>query len=398
MQYIYRALKGEKTVNGKIEANTVDEAVSLLKAGGYFPIEVKAESKSSSSLASLMDRVSFADVVNFTRQLSIMLNAGITVVEAFDIFKKQTTKPSLAKMIDTLDKDVRGGVPFSTALKKHPEHFSRLYISLVKAGEASGKLNDILLNLATNLEKQRELRGKITGALLYPSILIVGMFIVIFIIMTFVVPQLLSLYNDLDAELPLSTKIITGISGFLQTYWLLVLGMVGVGGYMLWNFVKSPQGKQMFDKAILKVPVLNNVLIQSMLVDTTRAISILVGAGVSILDALDIAREASTNIEFRKAFTRVAAKVEKGFSLGNSLKEETLFPPLIVQMAVVGERTGHLDETMGKISSYYEIESEIAIKSMTTLIEPAILVILGITVGFIIFSVITPIYSLTSQF
>jgi type II secretory pathway component PulF len=398
MQYVYRALKGEKTVNGKIEANNVDEAVSLLKAGGYFPIEVKVESKSSSSLASLMDRVTFADVVNFTRQLSIMLNAGITVIEAFDIFKKQTTKPSLAKMIDTLDKDVRGGVPFSTALKKYPEHFSRLYISLVKAGEASGKLNEILLNLATNLEKQRELRGKITGALLYPSILIVGMFVVIFIIMTFVVPQLLSLYNDLDAELPLSTKIITGISGFLQTYWLLVIGAVGVGGYMLWNFVKSPQGKQMFDKAILKVPVLNNVLIQTMLVDTTRAISILVGAGVSILDALDIAREASTNIEFRKAFTRVAAKVEKGVSLGNSLKEETLFPPLIVQMAVVGERTGHLDETMGKISSYFEVESEIAIKSMTTLIEPAILVILGITVGFIIFSVITPIYSLTSQF
>lgn len=398
MQYVYRALKGEKTVNGKIEANNVDEAVSLLKAGGYFPIEVKVESKSSSSLASLMDRVSFADIVNFTRQLSIMLNAGITVIEAFDIFKKQTTKPSLAKMIDTLDKDVRGGVPFSTALKKYPEHFSRLYVSLVKAGEASGKLNDILLNLATNLEKQRELRGKITGALLYPSILIVGMFVVIFIIMTFVVPQLLSLYNDLDAELPLSTKIITGISGFLQTYWLLVIGAVGVGGYMVWNFVKSPQGKQVFDKAILKVPVLNNVLIQTMLVDTTRAISILVGAGVSILDALDIAREASTNIEFRKAFTRVAAKVEKGVSLGNSLKDETLFPPLIVQMAVVGERTGHLDETMGKISSYFEVESEIAIKSMTTLIEPAILVILGITVGFIIFSVITPIYSLTSQF
>lgn len=398
MQYVYRALKGEKTVNGKIEANNVDEAVSLLKAGGYFPIEVKVESKSSSSLASLMDRVSFADIVNFTRQLSIMLNAGITVIEAFDIFKKQTTKPSLAKMIDTLDKDVRGGVPFSSALKKYPEHFSRLYVSLVKAGEASGKLNDILLNLATNLEKQRELRGKITGALLYPSILIVGMFVVIFIIMTFVVPQLLSLYNDLDAELPLSTKIITGISGFLQTYWLLVIGAVGVGGYMVWNFVKSPQGKQVFDKAILKVPVLNNVLIQTMLVDTTRAISILVGAGVSILDALDIAREASTNIEFRKAFTRVAAKVEKGVSLGNSLKEETLFPPLIVQMAVVGERTGHLDETMGKISSYFEVESEIAIKSMTTLIEPAILVILGITVGFIIFSVITPIYSLTSQF
>ncbi|MFW5703253.1 MAG: type II secretion system F family protein [Patescibacteria group bacterium] len=398
MKFKYRALKGEKTVSGKIEANNVDEAVTLLKAGGFFPIDIKRDTGDSSSFKKLLDRVNFTDIVNFTRQLSIMLNAGITLIDAFDIFKKQTPKESFLHLIEEMDRDIRSGISFSNTLKKHPEYFSRLYVSLVKAGEASGKLNDILLSLATNLEKQRELRGKLKGAMIYPALIIAGMFIVIFIMITFVIPELLSLYTDLDADLPMSTVIINQVSTFSSENWPFILIVLGVVGFLIYNYVRTPEGKANIDKLVLKVPILKDVLIQSLLVDTTRAFSILVGSGVSILDALEIAREASGNVEFQKAFRRISIKVEKGVSLGNAMREEPLFPPLIVQMAVVGERTGHLDETMGKISRYFEVESEIAIKSLTTLIEPAILVILGVTIGFIIFSVITPIYSLTSQF
>lgn len=397
MQFTYKALKDDKTVTGKIQANTADEAVVLLKSGGYFPIEVKKEISAQSSFNAIFDRVNFVDIVSFTRQLSIMLNAGVTLIEAFDIFKKQTTKKSLYKMIDQMDRDIRGGKALSASLQAYPHYFSPLYISLVKAGEASGKLNEILLNLADNLEKQRELRGKLTGAMVYPSLIIVGMVIVMFIMITFVIPQLLTLYNDLNAELPWSTKLITAVSSFSAAYWPFILIAAGFIGFVLFSYFKSKQGKEMLDHVMLRIPVISNVIIQSMLVETTRALAILVGSGVSILDALEIVKMANSNVEFQQAFSTVAKKVEKGVSLGNAMKDERIFPPLIVQMAVVGEQTGHLDETMGKISDYFEIESEMAIKTMTTLIEPTVLVVLGVSIGFLIFSVITPIYSLTNS-
>ena len=397
MQFTYKALKDNKPVNGKIEANNTEEAVSLLKAGGFFPIEVRVESASRRTLASLFDKVTFVDVVNFTRQLSIMLTAGVTLVDAFDIFKKQTVKPSFNRMIDQMDKDIRGGKRFSDSLKGYPGLFSDLYVSLVKAGEASGKLSEILLELSTTLEKQRELRGKLKGALIYPSLIIAGMFVVMFIMITFVIPKLLQLYKDLNVQLPWSTQLIVTVSDFSAKFWPFILIVIGFSAYSFYNFIKSPRGKQLMDYYVLRIPVINNVIKQSMLVDTTRALSILVGSGVSILEALDIIREGNPNLEFQKAFARVSEKVEKGVSLGNALREEPLFPPLIVQMAVVGEQTGHLDETMRKISEYFNIESELAIKNFTTLIEPTVLVILGLSIGFLIFSVITPIYSLTSS-
>jgi type IV pilus assembly protein PilC len=172
MIFLYKALKDNKQVTGKIDANNTEEAVSLLKAGGFFPIEVKKEGTGTSVIAEIFDRVDFTDVVNFTRQLSIMLNAGVTLIDAFDIFKKQSTKPSFMKMIEQMDKEIRGGKTFSETLKSYPHLFSNLYISLVKAGEASGKLNDILLSLSQTLEKQRELKGRVTGAFIYPALIL----------------------------------------------------------------------------------------------------------------------------------------------------------------------------------------------------------------------------------
>lgn len=397
MQFTYKALKDNKPVNGKIDANNTEEAVSLLKAGGFFPIEVRQENVGRRTFAQLFDRVTFTDVVNFTRQLSIMLNSGVTLVDCFDIFKKQSGKPSFSRMIDQMDKDIRGGKRFSEALQAYPNLFSDLYISLVKAGEASGKLSDILLDLSQNLEKQREIRGRLQGALIYPSLIIIGMLVVMFVMITFVIPKLLQLYKDLNVKLPWSTQLIVTVSDFSAKFWPLILVAVGVIVYLIYNFIKSPKGKALLDIYVLKIPVINNVIKQTMLVDTTRALSILVGSGVSILDALDIIRDGNPNLEFKKAFARVSEKVEKGISMGTAMRDEPLFPPLIVQMAVVGEQTGHLDETMGKISEYFNIESELAIKNFTTLIEPTVLVVLGISIGFLIFSVITPIYSLTSS-
>jgi len=396
MKFFYKALQNDKIVKGKIEADKEEEVLLFLKNKGLFLIELKKERKSTFNI--FFDRINFSDIVNFTRQIAIMINAGLTLIEALDILKKQTTKESLKKMIIDIDQEIKAGNSFSTALKEHSQHFSHLYISLVRSGEASGKLAEILLKLAENLEKEREFKGKIKGALIYPVIIIIAMLGVMFIMITFVLPRLLNLYKDFNIDLPATTKFLIFISSFMTKFWPIVLGGIFLSAVIIKNYLKTKEGKLFYDSTLLKLPVINNVIKISSLVDITRTLSILIGAGVSILESLNIVRETSDNLVYQKAFENIYKKVEKGLSLGVAMEEEEIFPPILVQMAQVGEQTGHLDDTLGRISRYFEMESELAVKAMTTLIEPAILVFLGLGVGFLVMSVITPIYNLTSSF
>jgi type IV pilus assembly protein PilC len=398
MLYQFRAIKDTKIVIKKIEADNESAVLSYLKSNNYFPIEIKPAQRTTSGLFNLLfGKVSFNDIVDVTRQIAIMLNAGLTIVDALDILKKQITKPRLLKMIDSIDADIKSGSTFSSALKKFPGNFSNLYISLVKSGEASGKLSDILLKLSDNLEKEREFKGKLKGALIYPIVVIAAMLIVIFIMITFVIPRLLDLYKDFNVELPMTTQILMIVSSFCVKFWPLIIGgtVVGIGG--LKKYLETRHGKLAFDNLMFKLPVISNVVKVSSLVDATRTLAILTAAGVSILDGLNIVIETTSNIIFQDAFRSVYKKIEKGQSFGVALEQEGIFPPILVQMALVGEQTGHLDDTLLRLSNYFEMESEIAIKAMTTLIEPAILVVLGFGVGFLVISVITPIYNLTGS-
>jgi len=329
--------------------------------------------------------------------LAIMLNAGLTLIDSFSILQKQITKPSLLLMVKKIYKEVLGGNSFSKALQKHPSHFSNLYISLVRSGEASGKLSEILLRLADNLEKQREFQSKIKSALIYPIIVIIGMIGVMFVMITFVVPKLLNLYKDFNVTLPLSTQILIVISNFSTRFWplifLLIFGLI----IFIRKYLNTRVGKETFDSFTLKIPVFGKIVSISALVDTTRTLSILIGSGVSILESLNIVIDTSSNIIFQNAFKHIYKQVEKGVALGTAFENERLFPPILIQMTTVGEQTGHLDDTLFRISKYFEMESEMAVKTMTTLIEPLILVFLGLGVGFLVLAVITPIYNLTSS-
>jgi len=399
MKFFYKALQNDKIVKGKIEADKEEEVVLFLKNKGLFLIELKKEEKSSIQLFNIFfDRINFSDIVNFTRQIAIMINAGLTLIESLDNLKKQTTKESLKKMIIDIDQEIKAGNSFSTVLKKHSQHFSHLYISLVRSGEASGKLAEILLKLAENLEKEREFKGKIKGALIYPVIIIIAMLVVMFIMITFVLPRLLNLYKDFNIDLPATTKFLIFISSFMTKFWPIILGGIFLFTVIIKNYLRTKEGKLFYDSTVLKLPMISNVIKISSLVDVTRTLSILIGAGVSILESLNIVRETSENLVYQKAFENIYKKVEKGVSLGTAMEEEEIFPPILVQMTQVGEQTGHLDDTLGRISRYFEMESELAVKTMTTLIEPAILVFLGVGVGFLVMSVITPIYNLTSSF
>lgn len=400
MKYQYKAVFEKKIIKGKIEADNEAMVVEYLKTHNYFPVEIKnAEGETSAAtLGSFFNKVSFNDIVDFTRQIAIMLNAGLTLVDSLEILNKQIVKPGLKKVISDIDLEIKSGNSFSFALKKYPNHFSNLYISLVKSGEASGKLGEILLKLSDNLEKEREFKGKMKGALIYPVIIVVGMLGVMFVMVTFVIPKLLNLYKDFNIELPLSTKILITISSITTRLWPVIIAGVLAGFYFIRQYLRSRAGKYTFDKILLRLPVIGNVIKISSLVDSTRTLAILIGSGVSILDALNIVIETTNNVIFQNSFERIKKKVEKGQSLGASLDQEGIFPPILVQMTLVGEQTGHLDDTLLRLSKYFEMESELAIKAMTTLIEPLILVVLGLGVGFLVMSVITPIYNLTTSF
>lgn len=399
MFYKYRALKDGKIFSKEIEAAGPQAVIDHLRKNDYFPISVKASSDLSLSfLSSLTQQVNFNDVVNFTRQVAIMLNAGLTLIDSLEILKKQTVKVPLRKMIEAISAKIKGGSSFSIALNDFKGHFSNLYIALVRSGEASGKLGEILLRLADNLEKEREFKSKLKGALVYPVIVIIGMFIVMFIMVTFVLPKLLGLYKDFQVELPISTKILIWVSDLSAKFWPLAIALVVVVVYFAKKYLATKVGKNSFDRFALRLPVFGNIISISALVESTRTLAILIGAGISILDALSIVVDSTDNSVYQRAFLTVSQKVEKGQSMGTALEQEGIFPPILVQMSQVGEQTGNLDDTLLRLSKYFEIESETATKMMTTLIEPAILVVLGAGVGFLVMSVITPIYNLTSAF
>lgn len=399
MLFQYKAYKDNKIVTKRIEADSKEIVLDYLKSNNFFPLEInKVGTTGSSLLTSLLNHISFNDIVGFTRQLAIMLNAGLTLTDSFSILKKQITQPTLLKMIEDIDKEIRGGSNFSSALRKYPHLFSNLYISLIRSGEASGKLSEIMLKLADNLEKRRAFQGKIKGALIYPVIIIVGMFIVSFIMMAFVLPKLLELYKDFNVKLPAMTQFLIITSSFSSKFWPLILGGVAVMIFFLKSYLSTKKGKYFFDLLILKIPVIKNVVEMSALVDSTRTLSILISSGVSILEGLEIIIDTTSNAVYQQSFKSVHKQVEKGVSLGTAMINEGIFPPILVQMTIVGEQTGQLDDTMLRISNYFEMESTLAVKTMTTLIEPAILVVLGLGVGFLVTAIITPIYNLTNSF
>lgn len=396
--YKVRTDKGE-ALKGKVEAQSKDQAVALLQERNWFVVSLnELQTSELNVITSMFDRVKFEDIVNFTRQLATMITAGLPLTEALSILQQQS-KPALRKVVSLILKEIEGGSSLADAMQKQEGTvFSRVYVALIRAGEAAGVLDTILKRLADNLEKQREFRAKTKSALIYPAIVIIAMMVVGFIMMTVVVPKLTSMYADFGAELPLPTQILISISDLFVKFWyiIILLTIGGVFGIRSWK--KTEQGARTFDGLLLKVPVIGVLLRQITLTEFTRTISLLLSAGISLLTALDIVADAMDNVLYREAVRVVAKDVEKGMSLADAIQKNVLFPPLLGQMVSVGEQTGKLDEVVLKISTFYESETEHAVKNLTTAIEPIIMVVLGVGVGFIMIAIIMPIYNLTSQF
>lgn len=388
-----------KVITGEVEAADINGAAKLIKSKGYFVITLRPKADSIFSFINkTKDKVKLNDVATFTSQLSTMITAGLPLTEALLILRSQSKK-SMQKIVAQLLADVEAGDSFSTALGKHPKVFGKTYIALVKSGEVGGVLDAVLMRLAQNLEKQQEFTSKVKGALIYPVIIVVGMIGVIIVMMVFVLPKLMSMYEDFGSELPGPTKALMALSGFFAHYWIVLLIILAIGFYVLKLYRATPDGKRKIDELIFKIPVYGPLQRQIILTEITRTLSMMVGAGVSILESLHITAEVVNNTVVSDALLDAANQVEKGFPIAYAFsKHPEAFPFLLSQMIAVGEETGKMDEVLTKISHIFETDSDEKVKGLTSAIEPVIMVVLGIGVGFLVIAVILPIYNLTSTF
>lgn len=399
MQRFKFKAKNEEGVlrKGVVEANTKSAAVEVLKGQNLYIIELHSQSGDSSSMLKFMDKVKFDDIVNFTRQLSTMIAAGLPLTDSLSILEVQSSS-SLQSVVSDVLRSIEGGSSFADALSKHKDVFSKVYIALIEAGEAAGVLDTILARLADNLEKQREFRAKTKGALIYPIIVLIGMAAVTAVMMIFVLPKLSVMYEDFDADLPIITKLLIGTSTFMANTWYLFLLLIVGTVYGLKKWRSTKFGALKWDQMVLRVPIFGQITKQTTMAEFARTLSLLVGAGVALVDALKIVTGVVDNQVYAGALENVAKDVEKGNPLAGSLARYEAFPLIVPQMVSVGEQTGKLDEILERLSLYFERESEHAIKNLSTAMEPFIMVILGIGVGFLIVAIVVPIYNLTSAF
>lgn len=385
------------TRKGIVEAQDQMSAVQVLRGQKLFIVDLHEISQEGGSLFSFSDRVKFDDIVNFTRQLSTMISAGLPLTDALSILQVQS-QPALQRQVSEVLKAIEGGSTFADALASHEETFSKVYVSLVRAGESAGVLDTILARLADNLEKQREFRAKTKGALIYPVIVLVGMLAVGLVMMIFVLPKLTVMYADFQADLPLVTKILIGISDFLNQVWYVaLLAIIGLG-YALKKWRKTKVGAMTFDRLMLRVPIFGKIKMMTLMAEFNRTLALLASAGVALVEGLGIVRGVVDNAILDDALVTVAKDVEKGQSLAASLAKHESFPMIVSQMVSVGEQTGKLDDVLNRVAGYFEVESEHAIKNLSTAMEPIIMVLLGLGVGFMIVAIIVPIYNLTSTF
>jgi len=385
------------TVSGDVEARNRETAVSLLKNQGFTVISIKEKSSDVGDLLSDLKGVPFGEVVTFTRQLSTMISAGLPISRSLEVLSNQAENKKFKKIISEILRSVEGGSSLSASFSAYPKVFSNTYVSLVKAGESSGKLDIILKKLADNMEADRELSSKFKSAMIYPMVVMVAMVAVVIILMVFVMPKLTEMYEGMQIELPATTKFIIGLSDFVTKYIYIIL-IVVVGAVIgIRSFLSSEKGKGLISEIIIKIPVFGKITLQKDYASFSRTLSLLIGAAVPIVDALNIVSVTMSGMQLRKSIQEAARQVEKGNSLSAFFKSDSNFPSLLGQMTGVGEETGKTDEVLERVAVYYEGEVNNLVKGLSSALEPIILVMLGIMVGFLVISVITPIYKLTSS-
>jgi type IV pilus assembly protein PilC len=390
--------KTGKVVEGSLEAENAQLVVGKLREMGYVPIEIQqaggAGLKKELKIPGFTDRVKLKDVAVFSRQFATMINSGLSLLRSLYILADQTENKALAEIINQVRLDVEKGSSLSAALAKHPKAFNRLFISMVRAGEIGGVLDSVLMRLADTIEKQVELRRKVKSAMTYPVVVAVLVLLIVTAMLLFVIPMFEDLYKELGGKLPLPTQILINISKLCRKLWpLIIIGEIGaVFGFKKW--VNSESGRQRWDAIKLKMPIFGPLVRKTALARFGRTLSALVRSGVPILESLDIVAETSGNYVVAQAVRDTQLAVKRGDPLSRKLEDHPVFPPMVVQMMAVGEETGALDEMLDKIADFYDQEVEATVDALTSLIEPLLIVVMGVCVGGMVISLYMPMFNI----
>ncbi len=395
--YVTKDMQGQYH-KGEVETMDEIQAVKLLRRKNLIVISIKPASENHNKIwDKFFSRVSFEDIAVATRELATMIEAGIVLSEALDILEEQQTNKRFKKVLGEISRDIKGGLDFATSLEKHPDIFPKLYSKLIRAGQASGKIDIILLDLAASLEKERDFKSKVRGAMIYPSLIICMMIAVMSVMVFYVMPKLTGLYKDSGIDLPLPTKIMLGFAGFMLNFWWLVALVAITGVIFSRRYMKTPDGRLVIDTFILKAPIVGKVANLVILTNFTRTLALLISAGLSILDSIKIVADISGNRVYKDGLDLSYKGVERGLPFSDQILSLKFFPRIVGQMIKIGEETGKIDEVMSRLASHFESEADNSLKNITALIEPIILIILGIGVGFLVISVILPIYQVTTN-
>lgn len=380
--------------NATIDAPSRDDAVAQLRRQRLTILKVD-ESKATPTKTG--GSVSMRDIVIFTRQFSTMINAGLPLVQALDILARQSENKHLAAVVRQVVFDVESGNTVADAMRRHPKAFSDLYTNMVAAGEAGGILDTILNRLAFFMEKNDALVRKVKGAMIYPTVIMCVAGLCVVILLWKVIPVFASMFGSVGMELPLPTKIVIGLSNFLSGYWWAIAGGVGGGVFVLRNFYATSSGQLVIDRLLLRVPVLGDVLRKSAVSRFTRTLGTLISSGVSILDGLEITARTSGNRVVHDAIMNSRASIAGGDTIAGPLQKSEVFPPMVISMISVGEQTGGLDEMLSKIADFYDDEVDASVSALLSLLEPVMIVFLGVVVGGMIVAMYLPIFDMVNS-
>ena len=399
-QFRYIAITNKNdSINGTIDAPDRASALASLTRQGLRPISAEEVKPKRTSFALFGgNKVKSEDLVMFTRQLSAMVSAGVPLLRAMGSLHDHTSSKALQMVTGDLLRDVEGGMALADALEKHPETFNTVFINMVRAGEAAGILDDILKRLAMQQEKNASMRKKIKSAMTYPTVLLVITVLAFFGLMIFVIPQIGKILKDLggpDAELPILTQAMLGISDFMLKYGLFILPVVIAGIVFFVRWLKTPAGKKIFHTVVLKIPMIQPIVQKVAIARFARTFSALMGAGVAVLEALNVTARAVGNVVYEQTLVDAAEQVKNGKTLSGVIEKNDLFPPIVAQMLSVGEETGQT--VLVKVADFYEEEVNVAIDGISSIIEPVMILVMGSMVGLIAASVMGPIANLAQS-
>ena len=381
--------KNGKTVRGEMRAGGEAMVSASLRRQGILTTKVKKRRMSGGK------SIKQKDIAIFTRQLSTMMRAGVPLIQSFDIVARGSPNPKLTRLLTDIRSDVETGTSLSSAFRKHPLHFDALYCNLVEAGEAGGILESLLDRLAIYQEKTMAIKNKIRSAMIYPIAVMVVAFVVLAIIMIFVIPSFKDVFSSFGADLPVPTLMVIAMSEFFVKYWYLMFGIVGGGAYFFFeSWKRSEKMQHAMDRLLLRVPVFGDLVRKSAVARWTRTLSTMFAAGVPLVEALDSVGGASGNAVYADATAQIQKDVSTGAALTTSMQTTGVFPNMVLQMCAIGEESGSLDAMLGKAAEFYEDEVDEAVKGLSTLMEPFIIVILGTLIGGIVVSMYLPIFKL----